>query len=83
MPRTMTMTIDQRIACLKAARKEIRQAAAGIGIPQLESILRDADMTLHWALWNFGEIDELRPELEFRQDDSSPDPRGDDLRAAE
>lgn len=59
------MNIEQRIEKLKQARKLIAEAVAGSGIPQLESTLRDADMNLHWALWNLGEVVELRPELEF------------------
>jgi hypothetical protein len=27
------------------------------------SILRHADQNLHWAIWNLGQIDELRPDL--------------------
>ena len=61
----MPMTIEQRIQNLKQARKFIKKAMTGIGIPQLESTLREADMNLHWALWNLGEVDELRPELEI------------------
>ncbi len=58
------MTIEQRIEKLKQARILIADAVADSGIPQLESTLREADMNLHWALWNLGEVAELRPELE-------------------
>lgn len=58
------MNIEQRIEKLKQARKLIAEAVADCGIPQLESTLRDADMNLHWALWNLGEVTELRQELE-------------------
>ena len=58
------MNIEQRIERLKQARVLIAEAVAGSGIPQLESMLRDAEMNLHWALWNLGEVMELRPELE-------------------
>jgi hypothetical protein len=60
----MSMTIEQRIEKLKQARRLIADALAGADIPQLECTLREADMNLHWALWNLGEIGELRPELE-------------------
>ena len=30
----------------------------------IETLLGEADMVLHWALWNLGEPVELRPELE-------------------
>lgn len=65
----MGMTLEQRIEKLKEARKLIADAVAGSGIPQLESTLREADMNLHWALWNLGEVVELRPELEPRKED--------------
>lgn len=60
------MNIEQRIEKLKQARRLVAEAVEGCGIPQLESTLRDADMNLHWALWNLGEVTELRPELESR-----------------
>ncbi len=60
------MKIEQRIEKLKQARKLIAEAVGGCGIPQLESTLQDADMNLHWALWNLGEVTELRPGLESR-----------------
>ena len=62
----MRMKIEQRIEKLKQARRLVAEAVEGSGIPQLESTLRDADMNLHWALWNLGEVTELRPELESR-----------------
>jgi hypothetical protein len=65
----MGMTLEQRIETLKEARKLIAAAVEGSGIPQLESTLREADMNLHWALWNLGEVVELRPELEPRKED--------------
>ena len=60
------MTMDQRVERLKQARKLVAEAVAACGIPQLELTLREADMNLHWALWNMGEIDELIPDLETR-----------------
>lgn len=62
----MPETMEHRIDNLKQARRLIAEAGAGLGIPQLESTLRDADMNLHWALWNLGVVEELRPELESR-----------------
>ena len=64
----MPITVEQRIDDLKQARKLIKRAMTAFGIPQLESTLQEADMNLHWALWNLGQIDELRPELESQQD---------------
>ncbi len=60
------MTMDQRVERLKQARKLVAEAVVDCGIPQLEITLREADMNLHWALWNMGEIDELIPDLETR-----------------
>jgi hypothetical protein len=33
--------------------------------PQIEMMLRNADMELHWALWNLGAAVPLRPETEY------------------
>jgi hypothetical protein len=33
--------------------------------PQLDAILRSADMELHWALWNLGETVSLRAEMDY------------------
>ena len=60
------MTIDQRVDKLKQARKLVAEAGAGCGIPQLESMLREVDMNLHWALWNLGEVGDLTPDLEMQ-----------------
>ncbi len=60
------MTIDQRIERLRQARKLVSEAASGCAIPQLESTLREADMNLHWALWNLGDVADLFPDLEAR-----------------
>ena len=60
------MTIEQRIEKVRQARALIAEAIAECGIPQFESLLRDADMYLHWSLWTLGEDMELRPELESR-----------------
>jgi hypothetical protein len=60
------MTIDQRVDKLKQARKLVAEAVAGCGIPQLESMLREVDMNLHWALWNLGEVGDLTPDLEIQ-----------------
>ncbi len=58
------MTIDQRIDKLEQARRLVAEATAGCDIPQIEKILRDADTSLHWALWNLGAPVSLRPELD-------------------
>jgi hypothetical protein len=60
------MTVEQRIEKLRQARKLVADAVAGCAIPQLENTLREADMNLHWALWNLGDVAELLPDLEAR-----------------
>jgi hypothetical protein len=53
----------QMIARLRQARRLVNEIHEGTDIPQIQSILRHADQNLHWALWNLGAIDELRPDL--------------------
>ncbi|MBL8664403.1 MAG: hypothetical protein JNM29_16350 [Candidatus Odyssella sp.] len=53
----------EMIARLRRARRLVHEIHVGTDIPQIQSILRHADQNLHWALWNLGEIDELRPDL--------------------
>ncbi len=52
------------IAKLREARALLGEVVSGSEIPQIQSILKHADMNLHWALWNLGEVDGLRPDLE-------------------
>ena len=40
----------------------VAAAAADCDLPQIEAILKSADMELHWALWNLGAPVSLRPE---------------------
>ena len=58
------MKMEKRIEKLKQARELVAEVLEGCGIPQLESMLYEADMNLHWALWNLGEVVELRQECE-------------------
>lgn len=57
------LTPAEMIARLRRARRLVHEIHVGTDIPQIQSILRHADQNLHWALWNLGEIDELRPDL--------------------
>jgi hypothetical protein len=57
------MTRPQMIADLRRARALARAVYDATELPQLQLILRHADQNLHWALWNLGQIDELRPDL--------------------
>lgn len=56
---------EERIARIKEARALIAAAMAGCDLPQIEAVLRNADMELHWALWNLGVPVALRPEFEI------------------
>jgi hypothetical protein len=38
---------------------------SGCDSPQIETMLRSADMELHLALWNLGEAVSLRPDLDY------------------
>lgn len=60
------MTGADRVALIKKARALVQAAIRDCGSPQIETILRSADMELHWALWNLGEPVGLRPEFEGR-----------------
>ncbi len=57
------LTPAEMIDRLRRARLLVHEIHVGTDIPQIQSILRHADQNLHWALWNLGEIDELRPDL--------------------
>lgn len=59
------MRMDERIARIKEARALIQAALVGCDSPQIETMLRNADTELHWALWNLGVPIELRPELDY------------------
>jgi hypothetical protein len=49
---------------LKSARAILGEVYEGTDIPQIQSMMRHADQNLHWALWNLGEVETLRPDLE-------------------
>ncbi len=57
------MTRTQMIVHLRRARALARAVYDDTDLPQLQLTLRHADQNLHWALWNLGQIDELRPDL--------------------
>ena len=54
---------EEMIDRLRRERQLVHEIHLRTDIPQIQSILRHADQNLHWALWNLGEIDELRPDL--------------------
>ncbi len=55
---------EARIEKIKAARALIAEALQDCGIPMIEGALSEADLNLHWALWNLGEPVSLHPDLE-------------------
>lgn len=57
--------MQDQITRIRQAREHIAAAMQGCDIPQIEQMLRNADMELHWALWNLGEPVALRPEIEY------------------
>ena len=57
------MNRAQMIAHLRRARALARAVYDANDLPQIQMTLRHADQNLHWALWNLGQIDELRPDL--------------------
>lgn len=59
------MQTEERTARIRQARELIIAAIEGCDSPQIETMLRNADMELHWALWNLGERVSLRPEFDY------------------
>lgn len=57
------MNRTQMIVNLRRARALARAVYDATDLPQIQLIIRHADQNLHWALWNLGQIDELRPDL--------------------
>src|SRR5690606_4392835 len=57
------MTRDELISKLHDARALVFQAYEATDLPQIQMILRHADQNLHWALWNLGVVNSLRPDL--------------------
>jgi hypothetical protein len=49
------MNVEDQIQRLHQARELLRPLIEAPAEPQIEAILRSADMELHWALWNLGE----------------------------
>lgn len=63
------MSIEDRIALIRQARELVQAAGTGTRLPQIEAILRSADMELHWALWNLGDVVTIRPEFDWSDSD--------------
>ena len=58
--------MEERISKIRQARALLAAALQDCELPQIAAMLRNADMELHWALWNLGEPVALRPEIEIR-----------------
>lgn len=58
------MEFDKTIEKIKAARRLVSEALEDCTLPQIENNLRNANMELHWALWNLAEFESLFPELD-------------------
>lgn len=58
------MDMNEQIARINEARALIAAALKNCDLPQIEMMLCNADMELHWALWNLGVVVSHRPELE-------------------
>ncbi len=56
------MSRDEMIAKLRQARGLVAEVYGGCDYPQLQMTMRQADMNLHWALWNLGEVESLTPD---------------------
>jgi hypothetical protein len=59
------MKREMYIARISEARANIAGLLKDCDTPQIEAILRSADMELHWALWNLGVATPLRPEADY------------------
>lgn len=57
------MDMQAQIKQLHHIRAQLAPLLADPCEPQIEAILRSADMELHWALWNLGEVVEHRPDM--------------------
>ncbi len=57
------MQADAMIEKLRQARSLIKEIYDETDIPQIQSCIKHADQNVHWALWNLGVVDGLRPEL--------------------
>lgn len=61
------MNHEDMVAHIRHARELLIGTIQGCQSPQIENMLRNADMELHLALWNLGDLVALRPELEYER----------------
>ena len=61
------MKTEDLVVRIRQARELLAASISGCESPQIETMLRSADMELHLALWNLGETVSLRPELDYAE----------------
>ncbi len=61
------MERENYIAHITEVRTGLRGLLKDCKLPQIETMLRNADMELHWALWNLGVAVPLIPEAEYER----------------
>ena len=59
------MDKESYTARISEIRAQIMALLKDCDVPQIEAMLRNADMELHWALWNLGVAVPMRPEAEY------------------
>jgi hypothetical protein len=61
------VTVPELIQTIRDVRATLIDAIGETEIPQVDAMLRNADMELHWALWNLGEPVGVRPEFDYHE----------------
>jgi hypothetical protein len=61
------MERETYVARISEIRGQLRELLQDCKSPQIETMLRGADMELHWALWNLGVVVPLRPEADYQR----------------
>ena len=59
------MNRESYVARITEVRAQIHELLQDCDLPQIDMMLRNADMELHWALWNLGVTVPFRPETEY------------------
>jgi hypothetical protein len=61
------MERETYVARISEIRVQLRELLQDCKSPQIQTMLRNADMELHWALWNLGVAVPLRPEADYQR----------------
>ena len=56
------MNVEKNVAQIREARSLVQKALSECDLPQIQAMLKNAEMELHWALWNLGEVESMHPE---------------------